>query len=191
MQLTLVENFYSWARTVLFGNVNNNGVISQEVNSEGIRPVLGELKDITGTLLQSIAFKIPDKYTSWSGLTLSTLGYLNTNEQNRCTTIFRAGTDNTVTQKEDYELKNKIETGLTYTVAVSHAKNGLIYNLVIYNNAQENKEISEIGLYKILQTNTEGSNAVYGTFLLGRVTLDTPEVIAPQASKTYQITLEL
>ena len=141
--------------------------------------------------MQSIAFKVPDKYTFWSGLTLSTLGYLNRNEQNSCTTIFRAGTDNTITQKEDYELKNKIETGLTYTVAVSHAKNGLIYNLVIYNNAQENKEISEIGLYKILQTNTEGSNAVYGTFLLGRATFDTPEVIAPQTSKTYQITLEL
>ena len=92
-------------------------------------------------------------------------------------------------EKEDYELKGKIETGLDYSGSVSHSNSGLTYVLIIYNNSEENKEISEIGFYKKVRMTSDP--ATYKTFLLGRATLDTPEVIAPQTSKTYQITLEL
>lgn len=188
MQLTLVENFYSWARTVLFGNVNNNGEnISETPNTSGNRPVIGILKDITGETILTLPFLAPSSYTYWDGFNVVTLGYLS--KENSGSIIFRAGTDNSISQKEDYELKSKIETGLTYSGSVSHSNSGLTYVLIIFNNSEENKEISEIGFYKKVRTGSDP--AVYKTFLLGRATLDTPEVIAPQTSKTYQITLEL
>lgn len=188
MTLTLLENFYSWARTVLFGNVNNNGENSSETHyTGGNRPVVGVLKDITGETVLTLPFLTSTQYSSWDGFNLVTLGYLS--KENSGSTIFRAGTDNSISQKEDYELKGKIETGLDYSVSVSHSNSGLTYVLIIYNNSEENKEISEIGFYKKVQMSNDPST--YKTFLLGRATLDTPEVIAPLTSKTYQITLEL
>ena len=188
MTLTLVENFYSWARTVLFGNTKENGENLSETPYTGSnRPVVGVLKDITGEAVLTLPFLTPSNYTTWDGFNLVTLGYLS--KENSGSTIFRAGTDNSISQKEDYELKGKIETGLTYSGSVSHSNSGLTYVLIIYNNSEENKEISEIGFYK--KVRMTGDPATYKTFLLGRATLDTPEVIAPQTSKTYQITLEL
>ena len=110
MQLTLVENFYSWARTVLFGNTKENGECSSETpNTDGQRPVVGVLKDITGETVLTLPFSITSSmYNVWDGFNIVTLGYLS--KENSGSTIFRAGTDNTITQKEDYELKNKIET---------------------------------------------------------------------------------
>lgn len=188
MTLTLVENFYSWARTVLFGNTKENGEYSSETpDTGGNRPVVGVLKDITGETVLTLPFWTSSSYSTWDGFNLVTLGYLS--KENSGSTIFRAGTDNSISQKEDYELKGKIETGLNYSGSVSHSNTGLTYVLIIYNNSEENKEISEIGFYKKVRTKSDP--ATYKTFLLGRATLDTPEVIAPQTSKTYQITLEL
>ena len=188
MQLTLVENFYSWARTILFGNTKENGEnLSETPNTGGNRPVVGILKDITGEVVLTLPFFTTSNYSTWDGFNLVTLGYLS--KEDSGSTIFRAGTDNSISQKEDYELKGKIETGLSYSGSVNHSNTGLTYVLVIYNNSEENKEISEIGFYKKVRTGSDP--AVYKTFLLGRATLDTPEVIAPQTSKTYQITLKL
>ena len=191
MQLTLVENFYSWARTVLFGNDIANGVEALDSVPYGSRPVLGVLKDTSGEEIPTIYFSS----SQLTGVGNCTLGFFK--KENTVTNLlnvpvtFLVGNNNEAAQSTDYQLKSPIETGITINGSVLHTAKYLCYSLTLVNTSTEEKTIGEIGLYKNLQIISSNSLSSYKNVLLGRATLDIPEIIAPQTSKTYQITLEL
>lgn len=191
MQLTLNENFYTWVRTVLFGNNIANGVEALDSVSYGTRPVLGVLKNTSGEEIPTIDFS----YSTTAGVGNCTLGFFK--KENTVTNLldvpvtFLVGSNNEASQSTDYQLKSPIETGIIINGSVLHTAKYLCYSLTLVNTSTEEKTVGEIGLYKNLRIIGSNTLSSYKNVLLGRAILDTPEIIAPQASKAYQIILEL
>lgn len=191
MILTLLDNFYTWARTVLFGNTTANGVEVLDSVPYGSRPVLGVLKNTSGKEIPTIDFS----YTQSTGVGNCTLGFFK--KENTVTNLldvpitFLVGSNNETSQSTDYQLKSPIETGIAINGSVLHTNKYLCYSLTLVNTSTEEKTIGEIGLYKNLRINSSNDASAYKNVLLGRATFDTLETLSPQSTKTYQITLEL
>lgn len=209
LNMTLLHNFYVWARSVMFNGMNApagtiyNGSALQSYNSQC--HCIGDLKDINGNSI--------DKFSRWMRQT-STSGTTNNQTCNNAATAIRyasqtlcgftsdnntgngldnytyitIGSDNTESTSNQYELGNKLISGHSLTLGMSNYYDigtnlgGILISTTIRNTGSENISIGEIGLNKKLAYNTNNYTAD------SSVTLH--DVLLARTILTQKITLE-
>lgn len=184
MTLTLLDNFYTWARTILLGNTTENGKFSSDTAEDiGLRYCMGTLKTTDGE--ERNKFYLTTGTASFTHS--SSLGYL-TKQRDACSVFVKVGSDNNETVLSDYELKGVIDDGIKIYFSISHTDTSYLVIINILNISTEEQNIGEIGLYKGLPFYATTGDLIKPV-LLARATLDSVENLAPQSSKTYQLTI--
>ena len=190
MQMTLMNNFYSWAKTILFSNAQpHNTYVSSESSGNGDSSyshiVMGTLISTTGDRI--LQFLTQHSYSeSGENSNAISLGYFNNSAVSGYDyTYFKVGSNNEETTTDMIELNSIINENIVYNISATHTSENLVFNLSIDNVGTEEMIIGEIGLYKSLT-----GEAMYNV-LLGRAVFTTPIIIMPGKSRTIQINVGL
>lgn len=98
------------------------------------------------------------------------------------------GSDNTTPTLDDYKLGNQITTGFTCQLSVQNSNDEIakakkfILVLSITNTSSSDLTINELGYVR---------GCAYKVYLMDRTVFDTPVVIAPGATKTFEYRLNM
>lgn len=196
MKMTLVNNFYSWVKTVLLSNGNNHLMYTQDAMSTGqnnrLVYVMGELKTTKENLLEKI---VVYNYSYGQNLQTIGLGYFKNNQYNISPqssysglTYFKIGSGTTEVTKNDYNLEQLIEENVFIEFQGMHTIKELTFSLTVTNNNAEEISISELGLFKTFSDQySSGGEEV----LLGRCVLASPVIIPAQETRIFQVTIEI
>ena len=194
MNLVLTKNFYNWMRTVLLGGKPSFST----TNSDGLYTrvkAIGEMKTTNEAKVVELS-NISDY-----GAREFTLLSWGTSTQDKYSTRFLIGTDNTEATEDDYRLGDALVKDTdykiifyasTYPTTLESGKTNLTF-VVIVAVPENNQPISvgEIGLFKGFYCTTDTSSAGYNDVLLGRIALETPIPLSAGERATYQITIEI
>lgn len=190
MKMTLVNNFYSWAKTILMSNAQpHNTYVYNESSgnndSSYSHVVMGTLISTTGDRILQFLTQHSHSDSAENSNAIS-LGYFNNSTASGYDyTYFKVGNNNEETTTDMIELNSIINENIVYNVSAAHTSETLIFNLSIGNVGTEEIIIGEIGLYKDL------TDSAHYNVLLGRAVFSTPLIIEAGKSRTVQITADI
>lgn len=193
MKMQLTNNFYTWAKTILFGNTKENLIYTSSANTEISSSnisykTLGKLFNTAGNELSSII--VAHYYSnngSWHRINTTSLACFDNNNSigNYAYTYFKVGASNKEVSLDDIELDSLISTGVVYGLQAMHSTAGLSFLLSVTNTTGGEIQIGEIGFYKDL------ISAPSGTVLFGRHAFSEKILIAPNQTRVFEILIEI
>lgn len=187
-ELVLTNNFYAWARTILFSGNGTN-----DVSGGAARNIIGTVKKTDGASAPGICF-MGGSTTSYGGSTIDF--FQSDNGTNPGRTRVMIGSDNTATQKSDYRLHASDTGNIQITLTGNYGmfdetKGGVTIQASIRNTSTSSngaKTIGEIGLFKYLYQN---QNSAFGDVMLGRATFDEKITLKPGETRLFNLTIGL
>jgi hypothetical protein len=191
MKMTLLNNFYAWASTILLSNGNNHlsyftGANTNNGDIASTSRVIGNLFNILGEKINYIY--INHAYGTFDeNLNATSLGFFsnNSSQDGYNYSYFQIGSSNKEIDLGDIQLDSPIVEGVNYSLQAMHSEEGLFFTLTVTNANEAEIQIGEIGLYKSLYQD-KGEKC-----LLGRCVLETPINLPTNQSIVFEIFLSI
>lgn len=183
MELTLTNNFYVWARSVLLQAGNSTSATTSSYGIDAANAV-----STYGTLKATDANTVSTLYGINGGASLFCFKNDNSSDSSYATTSIWASDGTTAPTINDYNLAHSVPNITGTLSAFVQSQTGFTLSCIVTNIGSSSINIQEIGLLKNAKTTSNGSMK---SFLLARGVLDAPVAIPAGESKTFDVTISL